>query len=408
MNQPVTLTERHLLLDVLRGFALLGVLLANMVSHAAYFLLSDAGREALGTTQIDHYVEWVEHFLIDGKFYSLFSMLFGIGFALQMQRSSGVGRDFTFRFVRRLIIMLVIGILHAVLLFVGDILTVYALLGFVLLLFRKSSDKTLIRTAMVMLLLPVIQYGIFWGLNLVHPQAPVSAEAILENEAFFKHVIKVFQSGSYPEIIEMNIGGLVIGRYPDLVFTGRFFRVFAMFLIGFYVARNMIYANVNTNRTFIRKAMIWGAVIGVPCNIVLAMMMATDAYYDLQPMGIIQPVVYAFGVPALCIFYVSAIALAFENPVWRKRWMIFAPVGQMALTNYLMQSVLCCFVFMSYGLGLAAKLGPAKLTLIALAIYVIQMIYSHIWLKYFRFGPMEWLWRSLTYRKMQPFRRREL
>jgi uncharacterized protein len=135
------------------------------------------------------------------------------------------------------------------------------------------------------------------------------------------------------------------------------------------------------------------------------MMMTTHAYFELEPMGIIEPIVYAFGVPALCLFYASAIALLFEKPDWKKRLMIFAPVGQLALTNYLMQSLICVFIFMSYGLGLEATVGPAKLSLIALAIYTMQIIFSHVWIRYFRFGPMEWLWRSLTYKQWQPFRR---
>jgi uncharacterized protein len=399
--QPTDLSERQSLLDALRGFSLLGVLLANMVSHSGYFLLSKAGTEALGTAEIDHAVEWVEHFLIDGKFYSLFSMLFGIGFALQMKRSSALDTDFAGRFRRRLTIMFVLGLLHAVLLYIGDILTVYALTGFVLLLFRKSPDKVLLRSAVILMLLPIVQYAIMWAIHTANPPAPV----VEEGPRFLDQVILTFRTGSYPEIVQMNMGGLVIGRYPDLLFTGRFFRVLAMFLIGFYVSRNMIYANVQMNRPLIRKVMVWGAVIGIPCNVVLAMMMTTDAYYEFEPTGIIQPIVYAFGVPALASCYASAFALLFENARWKKLLVIFAPVGQMALTNYLMQSVICACIFMSYGLGLEALVGPAKLSLIAFAIYVSQLIYSPVWLRYFRFGPAEWLWRSLTYRKWQPFRK---
>jgi uncharacterized protein len=307
--QPTSLTERHTLLDVLRGFALLGVLLANMVTHSGYFFLSDAGIEALGTAHIDHYVEWVEHFLIDGKFYSLFSMLFGIGFALQMKRMTAPDINFTSRFRRRLFIMFILGLLHAILLYVGDILTVYALTALVLILFRNSSDKFLLRSAFVFMLLPIIQYAIFWAINMANPPEPVVVE---EGPRFFDQLIVTYRTGSFSEIIQMNIGGLIFGRYPDLIFTGRFFRVLAMFLVGFYIAKNMLFANVQANRALIRKTMIWGAVIGIPCNIVLAMMMTTHAYFELEPMGIIEPIVYAFGVPALCLFFASAIALLFE------------------------------------------------------------------------------------------------
>lgn len=400
--QPTALTERHNLLDVLRGFALLGVLLANMVSHSGYFFLSETGKAALDTAHTDHIVEWIEHFLIDGKFYSLFSMLFGIGFALQLKRASELDLNFVSRFRRRLLIMFLFGLMHAVFLYVGDILTVYALTGLFLILFRNSSNKFLLRSAVLFTILPLIQYAIFWGINLYNPPEPVVQQ---EGPRFFDQLILSYQNGTFFEIIQNNIGGLIFGRYPDLIFTGRFFRVLAMFLVGFYVAKNMLYTNLEANRPFIRKVMIWGALIGIPCNIILAMMMTTNAYYNFELLGIIQPLVYAFGVPALCLFYTSAIALWFSNPDGAKRLMIFAPVGQLALTNYLMQSLICVFIFMGYGLGLAATLGPFNLTLIALAIYTFQVIFSHVWIKYFRFGPMEWLWRSLTYGKIQPFRK---
>ena len=402
--QPISISERHTLLDVLRGFALLGVLLANRVTHSGYFFLSKAGQEALGTSHIDHYVEWFEHFLIDGKFYSLFSMLFGIGFALQMKRSDGIENHFSSLFRRRLLIMFILGLLHATLLYIGDILTVYALTGLVLILYRNASDKTLLRSAFIFTLLPLLQYAIFWAINLTTPDEPLVSSGD-DTPRFFDQLISTFQTGTFIEITQANIGALIFGRYPDLIFTGRFFRVLAMFLIGFYISRNMLFANVNVNRSLIQKAMIWGAIIGIPCNIALAMMMTTDAYYELEPLGIVEPLVYAFGVPALCLFYASSIALMFENQNRKKIFMVFAPVGQIALTNYLMQSLICVFIFKSFGLGLTALVGPAKLTVIALLIYTSQVIFSHVWVKHFRFGPMEWLWRSLTYWKWQPFRK---
>jgi uncharacterized protein len=403
--QPTSLSERHSLLDVLRGFSLLGVLLANMVTHSQYFFLSDAGKEAIGTASTDQYVSWVMHFLVEGKFYSLFSMLFGIGFALQLKRSEELTSDFSSRYRRRLLILFLLGLLHAVFLYVGDILTVYALVGLVLLLFRNVSDKTLVRGAIILLILPVIQYSIFLGAVLMSPPEPVTVSAGEAPPRFFDQLIIIYQTGTFWEIVQTNIGGLIFGRYPDLIFTGRFFRVLAMFLVGFFIARNKLFINVEANRPFIQKVLIMGALVGIPCNIALAMMMETDAYYELLPMGIIQPAVYAFGVPALCLFYAAGITLLYENQMCKKVLTVFAPVGQIALTNYLMQSLICVFIFASYGLGLSAKLGPTKLTVIALVIYTTQAVFSHVWVSYFQFGPMEWIWRSLTYKQWQSFRK---
>lgn len=398
--QPTSAGERHVFLDVLRGFALLGVLLANMASHSGYFFLSKEGQDALPTAHADHVVEWLEHFLIDGKFYSLFSMLFGIGFALQMKRSALKEDRFLPRFSRRILIMFILGLLHAILLYLGDILTVYAITALFLLLFRNASDKMLIRAAIIFSLLPLVQYAIMLDIHLSDPPAAATQPP---GPRIFDMLIDGYRNGNFPEIIQLNMGGLIMGRYPDLLFTGRFFRVLAMFLVGLYVARHEIYANIEASRSLIRRTMVWGALIGIPCNIILAVMMTTGAYYDLEPTGIIQPLVYAIGVPALCLFYASAVALLFTNPGWKKRLMVFAPVGQMALTNYLMQSLICVFIFMGYGLGQEALIGPSRLVLIAAGIYLFQVVFSRVWLRYLKFGPMEWLWRSATYWKWQGF-----
>lgn len=399
--QPTTSSERFEILDILRGFALLGVLLANMAMHSGYFFLSDTQQQALSTAEADSVIMWLLHFFVEGKFYSLFSLLFGIGFALQMKRSNETNSNFAGRYSRRLFILFLMGLLHAVFFYVGDILTVYAITGFFLFLFRKASDKTLLRSAVIFMILPFIQYGIFWAVaqsNTAPPPPPSDPSA----PSFFDQLVLQYQTGSFADIIKNNIGGLIFGRYPDLFFTGRFFRVLAMFLIGFYVTRKMLFANLEANRLFLRKIMIWGAVIGIPCNLALAIVMETNDYYGMQPPGIIQPLVYAFGVPALSLFYTAGICLMYENRSNYKLLNIFSPVGRMALTNYLMQSLICCFIFMNYGLGWFAQVGPLKLMLIGIAIYIAQIVFSHWWLSRFRFGPMEWLWRSATYGKWQP------
>ncbi|MEO5906994.1 MAG: DUF418 domain-containing protein [Saprospiraceae bacterium] len=400
--KPTSLSERFELLDVLRGFALLGVLLANMATHSGYFFLSESQQQSFSTAPADSVTIWWLHFLVEGKFYSLFSLLFGIGFALQMKRSVELQSNFSGRYSRRLFILFLIGLLHAVFFYVGDILTVYAITGFFLLLFRKASDKTLLRSTVIFMILPFIQYAIFWSVAHSTP-APPPVDPMAPR--FFDQMILQYQTGSFADIIKTNIGGLIFGRYPDLFFTGRFFRVLAMFLLGFYATRKMMFANIEVNRLFIRKVMIWGVVIGVPCNLALAMVMETGSYYGMQPLGIIQPLVYAFGVPALSLFYTAGIALLFQNSSKRNVLNIFSPVGRMALTNYLMQSVICCFIFMNYGAGWFGQVGPAKLMLIAIAIYTVQVIFSHWWLSQFRFGPMEWLWRSATYGKWQPMKK---
>ncbi|GAB3338724.1 DUF418 domain-containing protein [Marivirga atlantica] len=397
--KPTQPNERHLILDVLRGFALIGVLFANMPYHSGFWMLSPEAQENMPAAEAGHMLMWILHFLSDGKFYSIFSLLFGIGFALQLQRSIDRNEPFAGRFSRRLLILFLFGLLHAVFFFVGDILTVYALLGFVLLLFTKVSDKGLLRWAIILLLIPFIQYAFMW-----YGQQNASAAELAGAPGAppFEQLILAYQSGSLKDILMFNAGGLVFGRYPDLIFTGRFFRVFAMFLLGFYVARKQFFTNIAAHRPLFKKVMIWGAVIGIPCNLVLAQLMTTDVYYTFGKLGIIQPLVYAYGVPALGLFYACGIALLYQNHSFKNVLSIFAPFGRMALTNYLMQSVICCLIYNSYGLGLFATDGPLAFTAVGLGILVFQIVFSHLWLSKFQYGPMEWLWRSLTYKRWQP------
>jgi len=180
-----------------------------------------------------------------------------------------------------------------------------------------------------------------------------------------------------------------------------------MFLLGYYIAKNRWFAEIPHRRQQLKRIMFWSAAIGIPCNIVLAQLMATDAYYSLAPLGILEPIVYAYGVPALGMCYACGIALAYHSQRFRAALNGLAPLGRMALTNYLMQSLLCCILFKSYGLGFFGAVSPLYFTLIGISILILQIIFSVWWLSRFQFGPAEWLWRSMTYLKTQSMRPKE-
>ena len=401
--QPAPSNERYEILDVLRGFALLGVMIANMAYHSGYWFISPEKQANLSFHALGEVFEWIIHFVTEGKFYSIFSLLIVICFGLQIQRAMDRNQPFIGRFSRRLLILLFFGIFHAIVLFVGDILTVYALLGFVLILFRNSSNKTLLRLAFILLVIPVVQYG--WMLDQQQGVPPVDQS---DSAAMFAQIVNTYQTGTFGEILFTNFGGLVFGRYPDLVFTGRFFKVFAMFLVGFFIAKNRWFAEIPERRDQLKRIMLWSALVGIPCNLVMAHIMSTGAYYAMSASGIIEPMVYAFGVPALGICYACAIALAYQKEKFKTTLQVLAPLGRMALTNYLMQSLIGCLIFQSYGLGLFGHIGPIFFTLIGISILILQIILSNWWLSKYQYGPAEWLWRSLTYRKIQPIRSKKL
>ena len=401
--QPTQFNERYEVLDVLRGFALIGVMIANMAYHSGHWFLSEEKQASLSLPELGDSLLWVIHFVTEGKFYSIFSLLFGIGFGLQIQRAMDRDESFTGRFSRRLLVLLLIGVFHAVFLFVGDILILYALLGFVLILFRKISDKNLLRLVFILPLIPVIQYGFMW-----FAAQGTATQGEISGSEMFEQIVLTYQTGSFLEISITNAFGYVFGRFPDLLFTGRYFKVFAMFLLGFYIAKNRWFADVKERQDQLRRIMFWCAAIGIPCNFILAQMMETDAYYSMARGGIIEPVVYAFGVPALGMCYACGVALAYQEEKYRSVLSVLAPYGRMALTNYLMQSLFCVLIFKGYGLGLFGQVSPVFFTIIGLSILIIQIILSSWWLSKYQYGPAEWFWRSLTYRKIQPIKSKEL
>jgi len=400
---PTQSNERFEILDVLRGFALLGVMVANMAYHSGHWFLSQENQAALSFHELGESITWIIHFLTEGKFYSIFSLLFGIGFGLQIQRAMEREAPFLGRFSRRLMALLLIGICHAVFLYMGDILIAYALLGFVLILFRNASDKVLLRLALILPIIPVIQYAIVWT-----SAQGVAAPGDQENREIFDQIVLAYQTGSFLEIFQTNLFGYAFGRFPDLIFTGRFFKVLALFLLGYFIAKNRWFAEIPQRKDQLQRIMLWSALIGIPCNVILAKMMATDAYYAMKPAGIIEPIVYAFGVPALGMSYACGIALAYQRKRFKSILSALAPFGRMALTNYLMQSLICGFIFQSYGLGLFGAVSPLFFTLIGISILILQIIYSNWWLSKYQYGPMEWFWRSLTYGKMQPMKFKEV
>ena len=391
--QPVQPDQRFEILDVLRGFALFGVMIANMYYHSGLFFSGEIPGDVAAHKQI----MWWVYFITEGKFYSIFSLLFGVGFAIQMERASKSDAKFNPLYRRRLGILLLFGLLHAVLLFVGDILGLYALLGFVLLLFSKASTKSIVRWAFILPLLPIIQYAVmafitYWS------GGPHTASGPPE---MFKAIADTYKNGSFADGMVTSFFGYIFGRFGDILFTGRVFRVFALFLLGFWVTRKGLFKNVAEHKPLLKQVMIICFMTGIPLNIYFATIINDPAYYNLEWRGIISPLVYAYGVPCLGIAYAIGITLLYQKDSWKKVLNVFAPVGRTALTIYITQSLIMTFIFHGWGLGYFGEFNATVYIPMGFALYIIQVIISNVWLKYFRYGPLEWLWRSLTYKKVQ-------
>ncbi|BAB04475.1 DUF418 domain-containing protein [Halalkalibacterium halodurans] len=402
--QPVAENERLPLLDVLRGVALLGILLVNM-AHFSYpdLYLSFVGNEHF-LSNTWHFTDHVTRFLLDVwiqmKFILLFSFLFGFGMAVMRERSLEKGTRFASMYVRRLIVLLLFGTVHAFFIWDGDILTDYALLGFVLLLFGRSKPKTLVIWALSLYLLfsiPFVlsSFVVETGENGMN-EWEETMKAEYESEA--KQALEVYSNGTFSEIATqrihdrmtyMSINGML--TFNPFIYFFSSIPYFSMFLLGAAFAKARILHDPDKHQRIHRILWIIGFIIGIGGNLLAAL--SNQQLYLL------------IGAPFLMLFYVTTLTYLVTKTSIARWFHPFATVGRMAFTNYLCQSLICTFLFYRYGLGLYGSVGPFVGTLMAFAIFAFQMALSLLWFRRYRTGPLEWIWRSLTYKKRLPMKR---
>ena len=399
-GRPVDPRERSTLLDALRGVALLGIMLVNMTWFTGYAVLDGDARAALGTEPIDAVTGWLVLFGVEGKFWSLFALLFGVGFAIQLQRAERTGTPATGRFAARMAALLAIGLAHAVLLWFGDIVSLYAVVGFALLLFARSSNATVLRAALVFILSPIVLSGIFLGIHLLTgPDGPA-----VDPGHGPATMLAYFASGSYAEAFRANWAFLV-ERWFLAVYSGRFLTLLGMFLLGLYAGRRGVIMQPRLHGRLLRRVLWWGLAIGVPANALLA-----SWHVPLRPpsgLGWVAVVVRTIGTPALCLAWTAAILLFLSQRRGKSVLTLFAVTGRMSLTNYLVQSMFGVAIFYGYGLGQWGAFGITWSLVVIAVIFGLLAIVSAAWLRCFVYGPFEWVLRSLTYRRVLPLARRE-
>ena len=405
--QPV---ERAQILDVLRGFAIFGILLNNIYGFSGFGNLQDPARKKLSTFQFDEILNFFQVMLVEGKFYSLFSLLFGIGFSIILIKNEKRGINPFKIFYRRLTVLLLIGAAHIYFLWEGDILFLYAIIGMVLPFFRKCSNKTLLIWASLFILSPIaidaVKLWLQWGPGdfMIPFAESIDARNGITGENWRTYLYK---DGSGWHELRNSQQTSFLYRFSSLFNNNRIPKVLGMFLLGFYVGRKMIYANLEQYKALLKKVMFWGFLIGLPFSFAMAIFEGDDKSIYGSPFGMFDTVSYAFGVAPLSLAYASAISLLWLK--WKSSLLkLFEPVGRMALTNYLAQTVIGIFLFYNMGLSLGQDLGISYIFLIAIAIYIFQIIYSKIWFRYFQYGPLEWIWRQLTYGKRLPLRKSTL
>lgn len=410
--QPVQYREREIFMDVLRGLAILGIFIANLGTGFSGYRESAHATGPFLLPDLDHKMSFLHHMFIEGKFYSIFSLLFGWGIALQVTRAAEKGINATPILRRRLLFMLLLGAVH-LMIWPGDIVFFYALLGFVLLPLRRLSNKTMLITGVILVLSPILLYWakMTWPV-LNYPselllKTGIRVDGALMNIQSEEEFIKLMEEGSWFDQLKMNISGFFF-RYHYLFFVSRISKVLGMFLIGYALGRSGFYRDIMKHKKIVYWVIGIGLLVGLPANFYLARYMTyyNQDYFTMKTKGLYQTIFYAIGVAPLAMAYVGMLMLSFQTSAGKKLLSWIAPAGRMAFTNYISQSLIGNFVFLGAGLGYMGQLGPVYFTLFGILIFILQVLFSTLWLKYFNYGPVEWLWRSATYKHWQPMRKR--
>lgn len=399
---PVTSAARVGELDVLRGFALLGVLVVNIMSWLVYpWFATEAQTDALVVTQADENAQFMMMWLGADKANTLFAFLFGVGFAVQMERLEGRGADFQRIYRRRLFVLLAFGLVHLLFFWPFDILHLYALAGFMLLAVRRVSDRVLLSVGLILAFAarPVIAF--------VLEETGISGPAFkasFNDAAIMERANETSLFGLSGEFFEIGVFGWMASGY----ILAWLFYAFGRFLLGAYVARKGWIQRSGELLSGWRKVALICLPLGLAGQFVAAAIDLETWEWSAQ-LEWAHAWVHYPTVPLIAAGYIATLILIFHSPA-KPLALVFAPVGRMALTNYVTQSFVIGFLAYKAagGPALAGNAGPALLIGIAFAIYAAQTVFSHFWLSRFAYGPLEWCWRTLTYGEAPKMRREAL
>lgn len=389
-GQPPGNSNRIVSIDRMRGFSLLGIFLVNMISfHSPYFYIDPEtwwdGKANLFTYRfIDLFVQ--------ASFYPLFAMLFGYGLVILRERTHEKGLEFKPLAIRRLSILLLIGVIHAFLIWNGDILITYAVCGFAFLLFIGWSAKKLLIAGLTIYIVP----NVFLLLMLGAASAFKSgAEYSMYDGQAAELAMTVYQTGSFAEVTELR----TVQWYENNNLMGLFFyliTILPLFMIGAGTAKLKLFEKADGNR---RKIAVAAAVFAIAGLLIKAVpylygrTLMTDYGQDI------------FGGAMVAVAYALMIAFVSGHRVFDRLLSPLEAAGRLSISNYLFQSIISTMIFYSYGLGYYGKVTIFSGTMLALVIYALQLAISSCWVKRFYYGPVEWLWRSGTYGKKQRFKK---
>lgn len=397
INQIMTpVTKRIELLDVIRGFALVGILFANILSWSGIKFLSFDVIESFGNLEDDRMLYSILKYFVDTKFYTIFSLLFGIGFSLQITKNKD-NPDFPPLYARRLAWLIIIGLIHA-LLWSGDILILYALIGFIMLGIRKISQSMTLKLALILFATPLV-LDIIYMYTFASEIPDIVPKALkMYPDISSEEVVAGFQSMNFITVFKMNLHNLM-WRWYEFIPSGRPFKILGLFLLGSYMYSSG-YFNDKVKKT--RILMVW-LVLGIGFTYLSMTLKGTVSSYANSWSDIFYKLIHEIGQISLALSYISLIAIFLNKFPKLFIWNALKAYGRMSLTSYIGQSILGVLIFYPIiGLDYYALLSLEEIYYFGLAILLFQITFSLLWFKWFKFGPIEWAWRCVTYKKLFP------
>ncbi|MEM1258280.1 MAG: DUF418 domain-containing protein [Bacteroidota bacterium] len=394
--------ERIAIIDAIRGFALAGIVICHVVENYIASGTPAAFNEAVHQGILDNIVDGFIEIFLRGKFIALFSFLFGLSFFIQMDNAHQRGGYFGGHFLWRLILLFGIGFVHS-LFYRGDILTVYAVLGLFLIPFYRVPNKWVLGFA-VLLFLGLARFVLF---SITGGESIFSDVDFTPDDPRIIAYYETLKNGSLMDVFATNAieGNIDKAEYQLGVF-GRGYFTFAFFLIGLFVGRSGFFKRFREEQKLLKKVLIYASIgFVVSFGIMVGGFASMGTEFNIKSWN---AMIGFTGMDlvnvAMTVIYIVLFVMWFKKAKGEKILGKFAPYGRMALTNYVLQSIIFTFILFGWGLGLIGELRQVYTFLIALVFIALQMVLSKWWLQHFKYGPLEWLWRSLTFFKVFPFR----
>ena len=393
-------------IDAFRGFALAGIAIAHMVEQYIAAQAPESLGAVMNATIADQIVQAFIEIFVRGKFFAMFAFLFGVSFCIQMDNAANKGINFQPRFLWRLALLFLIGYLHS-LFYRGDILTIFAMLGVLLVFFYRVPTRVCLTVAAVIILgLPRFILFALHGTDEIIPGADFDP-ALPTNVAYFDALL----NGALLDVFAANAWQGHLSKMEfQLNVMGRFFLTFAYFLLGLCVARSGLFRDAEKHKATLKRALWWSA--GIMIVALAIMVLLFMRAFDGDDSAGFSSWTTMFAFTFMDVFSLSmagvflcGFLLIFLRPRGHRVLGVLAPYGRTALTNYVLQTLVGTFILYNWGLGMLGEVSNVQTFGMALAIIAVQVTMSRLWLQRFRFGPLEWLWRSGTYLEWQPARR---